>query len=242
MRSYNTFADFYDRLTQNVEYADRCDYIIDLYEKFGGKAGAAVDLACGTGSFSVGLAERGFDVTGIDLSEDMLTVASRKGGNVSYIKADMTSFALPDKADLCICMLDSINHLSAANDVKRCFERVRNALADGGIFIFDVNTVYKHNSILAGNAFVFDEDDFFLSWDNESAGENTVRILLDFFIFNGKNYDRYSEEFYEKAYEISELKAMLHGFEILGIYDDMTFEPPEDDSERIYFICRKSDK
>ena len=82
---------------------------------------------------------------------------------------------------------------------RKCFDCVYNSLDNGGVFVFDVNTVYKHQCILADNTFVFDEEDFFLSWDNEYLGDNTVRILLDFFVFNGSSYDRYSEEFNEKG-------------------------------------------
>ena len=89
------------------------------------------------------------------------------------------------------------------------------------------------------NTFVFDEENFFLSWDNEYLGENTVRILLDFFVFNGVNYDRFSEEFCEKAYEISELENKLNKFKILGVYDELTLTEPKNDSERIYFVCKK---
>ena len=145
------------------------------------------------------------------------------------------------KVDCCICSLDSINHLKDISEVRKCFDCVYNSLDNGGVFVFDVNTVYKHQCILADNTFVFDEEDFFLSWDNEYLGDNTVRILLDFFVFNGSSYDRYSEEFNEKAYTVEELKNILDKFEIIGIYDEMTLEPPKSDSERIYFVCKKGD-
>ena len=104
----------------------------------------------------------------------------------------MTDFELPHKVDCCVCSLDSINHLKDIVEVKKCFDCVYNSLNDGGVFVFDVNTVYKHKNVLGNNTFVFDEEDFFLSWDNEYLGDNTVRILLDFFVYNGKNYDRFS--------------------------------------------------
>ena len=89
------------------------------------------------------------------------------------------------------------------------------------------------------NNFVFDNDGYFLSWDNEQMEDNVIRILLDFFVYNGKNYDRFSEEFYEKAYEIDELKSMLKNFEIIGIYDELTENPPKANSERVFFVCKK---
>ncbi|MDE6768076.1 MAG: class I SAM-dependent methyltransferase, partial [Eubacterium sp.] len=152
---------------------------------------------------------------------------------------DISDFSLPDKFDYCICLLDSLNHLENFDAVKSCFECVYNSLNENGLFIFDVNTIYKHRHILGDNTFIFDEEDFFLSWDNEYCDNNRVRILLDFFIFNGKNYDRFSEEFYEKAYELDELKSILNGFEIIAVYDELTTDSPAEDSQRVYFICKK---
>lgn len=239
MSSYNTFARFYDYLTQNVDYKVRSEYISNFFSDCK-RDGKLLDLACGTGTFSKIFSDSGYSVTGMDNSEEMLTVAQEKcGGKVELIKGDITDFALPEKYNFCICMLDSINHLKDIEYVKKCFECVYNALDYGGIFVFDVNTVYKHKFVLADNAFVFDEEDFFLAWDNEFKGDNTVRILLDFFVYNGRNYDRYSEEFYEKAYELDEIKSALSGFEITGVYDELTQDPPKDDSERIYFVCKR---
>lgn len=242
MKSYNTFAKFYDELTDNVEYEKRSKYIYDFFKKNCANCNSVLDLACGTGSVSEYLADMGMEVIGMDLSDEMLTEACLKGiKRAVFIKGDMTCFTLPQKVDCCICSLDSINHLKDIDEVKKCFDCVYNSLDNGGVFVFDVNTVYKHQCILADNTFVFDEEDFFLSWDNEYLGDNTVRILLDFFVFNGSSYDRYSEEFNEKAYTVEELKNILDKFEIIGIYDEMTLDPPKSDSERIYFVCKKGD-
>lgn len=240
MSSYNVLAQFYDRLTENVEYEKRSDYIIKLYNIFSYKMGSVLDLACGTGSVALNLKKKGFDVIGLDLSDEMLSEADRRaGGTIQFLHGDMTDFSFENRFDLCVCCLDSINHLTELCDVEKCFNCVFDSLSEEGIFIFDVNTVYKHNEILADNTFVFDEDDFFLSWDNELYDDNMVRILLDFFVFNGKSYDRYSEEFFERAYYIDELKSVLNNFEILAVYDDMTENPPKPDSERLYFVCKR---
>ncbi len=240
MASYNIFAEFYDDLTQNVEYEKIAKYVSSFFKKYYPCGKTVLDLACGTGTLSKILNEEGYNIIGIDLSDDMLCIASSKGvDNASFIKGDISSFALPQKVDYCVCSLDSINHLESIEQVGECFNCVYNSLNDGGIFVFDVNTVYKHKNVLNDNTFVFDEKDFFLSWDNEYLGENTVRILLDFFVFNGVNYDRFSEEFCEKAYEISELENKLNKFKILGVYDELTLSEPKNDSERIYFVCKK---
>ena len=241
MSRYKTFAAFYDRLTENVDYKVRSSYISNFFSENSQKKGTVLDLACGTGSLSKYLCDYGYSVIGIDNSEDMLSVASaKKIENLRLIKGDISAFTLDIKVDFCVCSLDSINHLTTIEKVKSCFECVANAMNSGGVFVFDVNTVYKHSFVLADNAFVFDEEDFFLSWDNELLEDNEVRIILDFFVFNGKNYDRYSEEFSEKAYTTAELKeALSENFEVLGVYDELTKEPEKEDSERLYFICKR---
>lgn len=237
--SYNTFALFYDRLTENADYKVRSDYISNFFSQYGNGGKRVLDLACGTGTLCSLFNKKGYNVTGVDLSPDMLTVAKAKCPDSQFICADISDFNVDEKFDFCTCTLDSINHLENINAVKKCFMSVYNCLDAGGIFVFDVNTIYKHNEILAENTFVFDEDDFFLSWDNEALGNNRVRILLDFFVFNGKNYDRFSEEFVEIAYSVDDLVSALENFEIIGIYDELSENAHKADSERIYFVCRR---
>ena len=238
MNSYKTFAQFYDELTDNVDYKVRSDYISNFFSRYSNGGNKVLDLACGTGTMTALLCEKGYDVTGIDLSCDMLSLASSKC-DARFISADISDFDINEKFDYCICLLDSINHLNGVDDVNACFNCVYDSLNEDGLFIFDVNTIYKHNNILADNTFVFDNDGYFLSWDNEQMEDNVIRILLDFFVYNGKNYDRFSEEFYEKAYEIDELKSMLKNFEIIGIYDELTENSPKANSERVFFVCKK---
>ena len=239
---YNYFADRYDELTENIDYEAGSEYISGFLNEYGiSENSALLDLACGTGTMSMLMKSRGYEVVGIDLSDEMLSVADHKAqGSIPFIKASMQDFRLPDPVDACICCMDSLNHLEAIGDVESTFKCVNASLRDGGLFIFDVNTVYKHNEVLADNSFIFDEEDYFLAWDNELLEENRVRIMLDFFVFNGKNYDRYSEEFIETAYSEACLKSALEPyFEVLGVYDELTKEPPKADSQRIYFVCRK---
>lgn len=240
MSSYNTFAQFYDTLTENVDYKVRSDYISNFFCRYGNGGKALLDLACGTGTMCRLFADKGYDVTGIELSQDMLTVAYDKcGSDVKLLCGDMTDFSLPERFDYCLCSLDSINHLNTIDDVKHCFSCVRNSLNENGIFIFDVNTVYKHNNVLADSAFIFDYEDFFVAWDNEHCGDNKVRILLDIFVYNGTSYDRFSEEFCETAYDNDTLINALEGFEVLGVYEELTENSPKADTERVYYICKR---
>lgn len=239
---YNYFALRYDELTENVDYKVRSDYISDFFNKLGLSEDASLlDLACGTGTMSLLFKEKGYRVIGVDLSSEMLSIADNKAkGAIPFIRSEMQNFSLTEPVDACICCLDSINHLNSIKDVKKTFECIYNALNENGILIFDVNTVYKHRNILADNSFVFDEENYFLSWDNEQIDDYSIKIMLDFFVYNGKNYDRYSEEFIETAFETEALSAALEPyFEILGIYDDLSMDKPKTDSERLYFVCKR---
>lgn len=239
---YNYFALRYDELTENVDYKVRSDYISDFFNKLGLSENASLlDLACGTGTMSLLFKEKGYRVIGVDLSSEMLSIADNKAkGAIPFIRSEMQNFSLTEPVDACICCLDSINHLNSIKDVKKTFECIYNALNENGILIFDVNTVYKHRNILADNSFIFDEENYFLSWDNEQIDDYSIKIMLDFFVYNGKNYDRYSEEFIETAFEAEALSAALKPyFEILGIYDDLSMDKPKTDSERLYFVCKR---
>ena len=245
MASYVSFARFYDGLMEDADYEKRCDYLMELFRRHNHETGITLDLACGTGSMSIELIKNGFDVIGIDLSENMLEIASNRlleyGENFSLLKGNMTDYRLDKSVKACICSLDSINHLNDINDVEKTFCNVYNSLDKNGVFVFDVNTIYKHNEILANNTFVFDEEDFYLVWDNEFVSDRVVRILLDMFVWNGKSYDRFSESFEETAYSIDELLDALckAGFSDISVYDELTPNPPREKSERLYFICKK---
>ena len=242
MKSYNFFAKVYDDLTDNVNYKVRSDYISDFFNKYNVHSGDTIlDLACGTGSISAELINLGYKVIGMDLSSEMLSIAASKlNGSAVLLNGNMKNFKLPQKVKGVVCSLDSLNHLADIQEVKQCFNSVYNCLDNNGIFIFDVNTIFKHNNVLANNTFVFDEENYFLSWDNELAENNKVRILIDIFYYNGTNYDRYSEEFIETAFSTDELKSVLTPyFNVLGIYDELTDKPPKNDSQRLYFICER---
>ncbi len=245
MSSYNTFAYFYDALTQNVEYETRSNYIYSFFNVNNIKSGTVLDLACGTGSMSLPFMEKGYNIVGIDCSEQMLEIASnkfsQKGNDFSLLKAEMQNFRLESRIDACICCLDSINHLNNISEVQKTFENVYASLKENGLFVFDVNTVYKHNNILSDNTFVFDEEDFYLVWDNETVNDRAVRILLDIFVYNGSSYDRFSEEFKETAYTVDELIKLLinSGFKDINVYDELSLNAPKENSERIYFVCKR---
>lgn len=241
MKAYNSFARVYDDLTENVEYKKRFEYINRFFGGHGVKGGDRVlDLACGSGSFSKLLAESGYKVTGVDSSPQMLTAADLKcAGKAEFICADMRQFRLTEAFDACICCLDSINHLDGIDEVKQAFACVHDSLKKGGLFVFDVNTLYKHKKILAGNTFVFDRENYFLSWDNEYSGNGRVNIFLDLFMCEGEVYKRYSECFSETTYPLRTIRNALKPYFVIdGVYADLSLKAPVSTSERVYFVCR----
>lgn len=244
--AYGVFAEFYDRLTDNVHYKERADYLLSICKNFSHDTGITLDLACGTGTLTLELKRRGVDVYGIDGSPEMLSEASMKAFeenlNVLFLCQKMQSIDLYGTIDTCFCTLDSINHMVKKEDVQKTFERVSLFMNKGGLFVFDVNTLYKHRKVLADNVFVFDTDEVYCVWQNTPINEYVEEVSLDFFIPNGKGgYIRERECFRERAYEINELKEMLNnaGFEVRAVYGDMTFEAPKDTEQRLYFVAQK---
>lgn len=244
--AYGVFAEFYDRLTGNVHYKERADYLLEICKKFAHNTGITLDLACGTGSLTLELKRRGVDVYGIDGSPEMLSEASMKAFeeelDVLFLCQKMQSIDLYGTIDTCFCTLDSINHMTNPEDVQKTFERVSLFMNPDGLFIFDVNSVYKHREVLADNVFVFDTDEVYCVWQNTPVDDYVEEISLDFFIPDPKGgYVRESEHFRERAYETEALKKMLAaaGFEVKAVFGDMTFDPPAKTEQRLYFVAKK---
>ncbi len=244
MDSYSSFAEYYDALMEDARYPERCQYLFDAAEKFGHTLGKTLDLACGTGSLTLLLAERGVDVFGADGSVDMLSEAMRKsldaGQHILFVCQEMQALELPQPLDTCVCTLDSLNHLVDKNDVQAAFNGVSRYMNPGGLFLFDMNTVYKHREVLADNVFVLENERVFCVWQNFTE-DNLTEISLDFFEEQNGAYYRSSEDFSERAYADGEIREMLQsaGFETLGCYGDLTFEPPQADEQRVIYIARK---
>lgn len=244
--SYSSFARYYDALTRNADYKKRADYFCSVLERLGHNAGLTLDLACGTASFTLELAARGFDVFGLDSSAEMLSAAQQKsaetGYNILFICQQMQKLDLYGTVDTVVCTLDGINHLTNEKDVMETFRRVSLFLNPGGYFIFDANTVFKHKHILGNNVFVYDTEDVYCVWQNNFEGKsNRVAITLDFFERNGNFYTRSSEHFYERAYEALTLTDMLSraGMQTVGVWENLSFKEPAADSEKILIAAQK---
>ena len=250
---YGDFAFYYDSLNVEAEYERRADFFHTLLKEGGVKDGILLDLACGTGAMSELFAEKGFDVIGVDSSESMLSVANEKklqsGHDILYLCQSMQELDLFGTVDCCVCALDGINHLTSEADVRLAFRNVALFMRPGGVFVFDVNTPYKHEKVLGNNSFVYDLDDLFCVWQNTfSAEDNTTQITLDVFEKDSEGeaddvYYRTRESFYERAYPTDLLVSFLNGtgFEKVKIFSEFSADPPEENSERIVISAVRSD-
>lgn len=243
MSAYDVFAAYYDALTDDVHYADRAAYLRKLLVRFGMSDGTLLDLACGTGSMTAEMAKYGYDMIGVDASAEMLCAAQQKatqaGRNILFLCQPMQQLDLYGTVLGTICTLDSLNHLTDEQDVRETIRRVALFTEPGGVFVFDVNTPYKHREILADNVFVREDDDLYCVWQNERVDDFTTRITLDFFERDEDVYIRSREQFCERAYEIDRLKTILEesGFSVEGIYSEGTTEPPSQDTQRVVFAA-----
>lgn len=245
--SYSAFARYYDSLTANIDYRKRAEYFHAIINKFHQTNGnILLDLACGTGSISEEMAKLGYDVIGVDCSDEMLGIALDKkfdnNSNIQYLCQDMRRLDMFGSMDITICALDSINHLANIEDVRKVFENVAFFSEPDALFIFDVNTLYKHRNILADNTFTYETDEVYCIWENTLVPEtDEVKMNLEFFELEENGlYSRSSDSFSEKAYSESDIEKLLAetGFEILGKYGDDTFSSPAPDCQRIVYAVR----
>lgn len=246
--SYSAFARYYDILTGNVEYKKRADYFDRIIKKYSDKEkGVLLDLACGTGTLSEEMSLIGYDVIGADNSPEMLNIAFEKkiekNLSVQYIMQDMRELDLFGTVDYTVCALDSLNHLPEIDDIKKVFRGVSEFSEKNGIFIFDMNTIYKHREILGSNTFIYDLDEVYCVWDNVYCEEKSrVDITLDFFEKKDDDtYIRSGEEFSEYAYSPEAVAGALEeaGFSLEAMFKDGTFENPDEQTERIVYTARK---
>ena len=251
---YDAIASIYDKLNKDIDYAEWADFVERAFLKYLDKKPELVlDLACGTGSMTVELAKRGYDMIGVDLSEDMLNEAYMRsvGQGILYLCQDMRSFELYGTVGAAVCCLDSINYLTEEGDLERCLSTLHNYLDPDGLLLFDVNTPYKFKNIYSNNAYILEDEldlgdgeqaAVFCGWQNSFDEESGI---CDFYltVFEERedgSYSREEEHQVERCYTPEELNKILEdcGFELLGTWSDFDFSPVTDTSERLYIAAR----
>ncbi len=245
---YLAIADDYDALMEDVDYAALADYCESMFSSHMEKRPEIVlDLGCGTGRLTTVLASRGYDMIGVDLSAQMLSLAARRadeaGQKILYLEQDMRAFDLFGSVDAVISSLDCINYLTKKEDVALCLDRVHTFLAAGGLFLFDVNTVWKFEHVFGDSAYILENEHTYLGWQNAyNAKTKLCRFYLTCFReTKDGSWLRYEEEQRERAYSDRTLCGLLvkAGFEVLAIFADSNGTPAEDMDERHYFVCRR---
>jgi SAM-dependent methyltransferase len=200
-----------------------------------------LDLACGTGSLTSILSKRGYDMIGVDISEEMLAIARRKDPDILFLQQDMRKFELYGTVDAIICACDAINYLTENGDLEQVFKLAANYLNPGGLFIFDINTEYKFKEILADNTFAAADDTAAYIWENFYDDNDKINeYSITCFAKDGEVYNRFDELHMQRAYSVNEIKAALAAanLEFLAHYHEMTQEEPEAKAERVFFVAK----
>ena len=245
MDAYHALAASYDRLTNDVDYEQTVEFYKQILDREGCQPRTAVDLACGTGSVALLLAQDGLEVTGVDLSEEMLTVACQKAQEQAqrpvFVCQPLQELRLPRGVDLAVCALDSLDYILDPEDCRKAIARVYKVLNPGGIFIFDVNTPEKLRA-MDGQVFLDEDEDVFCVWRGEfDENTNICSYGMDLFQRQGNGWSRSFEEHREYAYSRDQLTDFLKaaGFNKIRVYADRKFEDPAEGEQRIYFSARK---
>lgn len=246
---YDMLAPIYDEINKDIDYSSWADFIEKIIEKNQGfdEQNLILDLGSGTGRMTLELAKRGYDMTGVDYSAEMLDIArteaeKNKITNILWLNQDMRDFELYGTVGVTVSCLDCMNHLTTRADFERCLSLVHNYLVPGGLFIFDVNGKAKFEKIYSDNSYVMETEDSVCVWQNfYNQTSGVCRFYITLFKENENgSYDRYDEVQKEKMYTLKNIKNMLSktGFEFLGAYSDFNFSEATDENERIYIVAK----
>ena len=245
MEAYHKLAASYDRLTNDVDYEATVAFYWQLLDRECLSPRTAVDLACGTGSVALLLTEKGLQVTGVDMSPEMLCMATQKADNTEsrpmFVCQELQKLHLPRGVDLAVCALDSMDYITDPKDCREAIRRVYKALNPGGCFIFDVNTPEKLRA-MDGQVFLDEDDDVYCVWRGEfDENTNICTYWMDLFQRQGSVWQRSCEEHREYAYSASQLVSYLKdaGFTSIEVFGDRKLTPPEAGEQRIYLKARK---
>ena len=245
MDAYHALAVSYDRLTNDINYADTVEFYRQILEREHLQVRTAVDLACGTGSVALLLARQGLQVMGVDMSEEMLCVAQQKAMELDnppmFVCQRLERLQLARGVDLAVCALDSMNYITDPELCQQAIGRIYRILNPGGCFIFDVNTPEKLRA-MDDQVFLDEDDDVYCVWRGEfDEATNILTYAMDLFQRQGKSWSRSYEEHREYAYTAEELTAWLKqaGFTHIEVFADRQFCAPRPGEQRIYLKARK---
>ncbi len=241
MASYEHLAQSYDELMRDADYTRRVGFVERLMRRAKREVRTVLDLACGTGTMTCLLTERGYELISVDGSEDMLMEAREKAQGLRgipplFLHQDMPRLDLNDTVDAAICCLDSLNYLTSARDVKRTFERLRLFVSPGGALVFDVHGRAKLEA-MDGRTYCDEADGVYCVWQTAFR-----RDLLDYCVelFTRRSdgaWERETEFHRQRYYGVEQLTEWLKdaGFADIRVYGDCRMRAPREDEGRVYF-------
>lgn len=247
MSKYEEFAFIYDELMDETPYSKWCEFVQDHLEKMK-KVDLVCELGCGTGNMTVPLAQAGYEMIGIDLSENMLMVAREKAvmNNVDILllQQDMTQFELYGTVDMIVSSCDSLNYVKGRNELLKVFKHVANYLNPEGLFIFDLNSRYKFETVYDNKTFTEVEEEYAYIWKNTFDCDLGINMYeITFFVRDeGDEYTRFDEFHEEYTYSIDEVKELLKEADLtcVDVYDDYSYNKATDYSERVTFVAKSN--
>lgn len=267
MEAYTGFAEVYDLFMDNIPYEEWAQYVLKLLADNGVNAEienpVIVDLGCGTGTFTELLSSFGFQMIGIDQSEEMLMIANNKKiannraweesddfqadeseelDSTIYSLQDMRDFAVPEPVSAVVSICDSMNYILETEELVQVFQCVKEALDKNGVFLFDMKTQHFYRDVLGENTIAENREEAAFIWDNyyyEEESINEYELTLFIEEENGF-YRKYEETHVQRGYTIEEVKRAIQtaGMNIIHIYDAFTQNPPTEESERVYFVVK----
>lgn len=252
MESYTSFAEVYDTFMDNVPYREWAAYVNNILKKHGIGEGTVLDLGCGTGSMTEELDNLGYDMIGVDISDEMLEIAVRKmeekEREILYLSQDMRELELYSTVDAVVSACDSVNYILDMEELTDVFRLVNEYLEPGGIFFFDFNTRHKYRDIIGDQTIAEDREECSFIWDNYYYEEECVNEYeLTLFIQESEDetlYRKYQETHLQRGYTLEEMKTMIEdaGLIFETAYDDYTGKPADENSERICVVARECGK
>ena len=246
--TYERFAYVYDELMKDAPYEKWLMILTAKLEQYGIGGRKVLDLACGTGEITVELAQHGFEVTGVDLSDEMLLVANEKavklGLSIPLFQQNMAELEGLGQFDCVTIFCDSLNYLRDEEDIVKTFSRVHEHLKDGGLFMFDIHSLYKMEEVFSDHTFAVNGEEVSYIWDCFPGEEPySVEHDLSFFVRDEESglYDRFDELHYQRTYPVEQYKKWLEqaGFTVSEILADLEEAPLVTETERILFVASK---
>ena len=256
MEVYTDFACVYDQLMDETPYAQWCENIAQALGEYGIRDGLVLELGCGTGSLTELLAARGFDMNGVDNTDEMLNIACEKreksGRDILYLNQDMRSFELYGTVRAVVSVCDSLNYLLEDEDLTACFRLVNNYLDPGGIFIFDFNTRYKYETVIGDSVIAENREDCSFIWENYYDADSGINEY-DLTIFvkepeassSGEElFSRFQEVHFQRGYTLEEMWSFIErsGLAFVRAFDADTLGAVTGTSERIYCVAQERQK